>query len=119
VENEVLIRLELAAQLADMGLRVFVARDADEAIAVLDSHKDIRVLLTDVTMPGSMDGVRLAHHVRNRWPPIKIVATSGRPGTRVGDLPAGSTFFAKPYSPETLRKAIAPLVKDRCARQAA
>jgi CheY-like chemotaxis protein len=119
VENEAIIRIELAAQLRDMGLNVLVASDADQAIALLDAHQDITVLLTDVTMPGSMDGVRLAHHVRNRWPPIKIVATSGRLGAGEGDLPPGSTFFAKPYSPETVKQAITPLLKDRRARRAA
>jgi CheY-like chemotaxis protein len=119
VENEALIRIELAAQLADMGLRVLVACDADEAITVLDAHRDISVLLTDLTMPGSMDGVRLAHYVRNRWPPIKIVATSGRQRSGVCDLPSGAKFFAKPYSPATLRRAIASLVRDTGARRAA
>ncbi len=119
VENEAIIRLELAAQLADMGLSVLVASDADEAIAILDANRDIGVLLTDLTMPGSMDGARLAHHVRNRWPPIKLVAMSGRLGTETGDLPVGSAFLAKPYSPETLRHVIAPLLKDSGARRAA
>jgi CheY-like chemotaxis protein len=111
VENEAIIRLELAAQLEDMGLHVLVASDADEAIALLDAHQDIRVLLTDMTMPGSMDGLRLTHHVHDRWPPIQIVAMSGRPGPRIGDLPSGCTFVAKPYSPEMLRQAIAPLLR--------
>jgi CheY-like chemotaxis protein len=84
VENEAIVRMELA-------------------IDLLNRHQDIRVLLTDVTMPGSMDGVRLAHHVRNRWPPIKIVLTSGRPETTLGDFPRGSTFFPKPYDADTLR----------------
>jgi len=119
VENEAIIRMELAAQLADMGLRVLVARNADEAIELLYAHSEISVLLTDVTMPGSMDGLRLAHHVHNRWPPIKIVATSGRLGTGIGDLPLGATFFAKPYGPETVRHAITPLLKDKRARRAA
>jgi CheY-like chemotaxis protein len=119
VENEAIVRIELAAQLSEMGLRVLVASDADQAIILLDAHRDIGVLLTDITMPGSMDGLRLARHVRNRWPPIKIVATSGRVGSGVGDLPPGSTFLAKPYSPETLRQAIAPLIKDKRARRAA
>jgi CheY-like chemotaxis protein len=119
VENEAIIRIELAAQLTDMGLQVLIASDADQAIAFLDAHTDINVLLTDVTMPGSMDGVRLAHHVRNRWPPIKIVATSGRLRTGLGDLPSGTTFFAKPYSPETVKQAIMSLLKEGPARRAA
>jgi len=119
VENEAIIRLELAAELADMGLRVLVACDADDAIALLDADPNISLLLTDITMPVSMDGVRLAHHVRDRWPPIKIIATSGRPGARLGDLPSGSLFFAKPYSPDIVRRVMAPLLKETTQRRAA
>jgi len=119
VENEAIIRIELAAQLADMGLMVLVACDADEAIQLLDLHRDISVLLTDLTMPGSMDGVRLAHYVRDRWPPIRLVATSGRPRSALGDLPVGSILVSKPYSPTTLKKALAPLLKDKAALKAA
>jgi CheY-like chemotaxis protein len=115
VENEAMVRMELAAQLTDFGLRVLVAIDADEAIELLDAHQDIDLLLTDVTMPGSMDGVRLAHHVRDRWPPIKIIVTSGRPGTGLNDLPLGSTFFPKPYAPETLRAAVTSLLHGKSA----
>jgi len=118
VENEAIIRIELAAQLVDMGLRVLVACDADEAITLLDAHGEISLLLTDVLMPGSMDGVRLAHHVRDRWPPIKIVAMSGRPGLGVGDLPSGSTFFPKPYSAATVGQAVALLLKGGALRAA-
>jgi CheY-like chemotaxis protein len=110
VENEAIVRMELAAQLTDLGLRVLVASNADEAIALLERHRQIKLLLTDVTMPGSMDGLRLAHHVRGRWPPIKIVVTSGRPGTKLSDLPEGSRFFPKPYDPETLKDALTPFL---------
>ena len=99
VENEAIVRLELVAQLTDLGLKVLVASDADEAIDLLDSHQEIELLLTDVTMPGSMDGVRLAHHVRKRWPPIKIVVTSGRPGTKLSDLPLAAGSFPSHTAP--------------------
>jgi CheY-like chemotaxis protein len=59
----------------------------------------IHVVFTDVQMPGSMDGLRLARFVRGRWPPIKIVASSGNFRTRAGDLPEGSLFLPKPYRP--------------------
>lgn len=101
VEDQAIVRLELAAQLTDAGYRVLEAQDADEAIRLLDDHAEIEILLTDRTMPGSMDGVRLAHHVRDRWPPVKIIVTSGRLGTRA-DIPAGSAFLPKPYAPESL-----------------
>ena len=70
------------------------AGNADEAVAILESRSDIALLLTDINMPGSMDGLKLAHAVRNRWQPIKIIVVS----SRVTDhLPTDSRFFVKPY----------------------
>ena len=112
VENEALVRLELAHRLGDMGLVVLVASDADEAIALLDTHPEIELLLTDIRMPGSMDGIRLAHHVRERWPPVKIVVTSGLIGTELSELPHGSVFLPKPYSPDTLTQALAHVMSE-------
>ena len=60
------------------------------------------MLFTDIQMPGSMDGLKLAHAVRHRWPPVHIIATSGHQTVKEGDLPAGSLFFAKPYSPDRI-----------------
>jgi CheY-like chemotaxis protein len=60
---------------------------------------DIAVVFTDIQMPGSMDGLKLARAVRNRWPPIRIVATSGLVNVRTEDLPDGGRFLPKPYSP--------------------
>ena len=73
------------------------ARDADEAVAVLESRSDISLLFTDIDMPGSMDGVKLAHAVRGRWPPIKILVVSGKVRLRPFELPASSRFVGKPY----------------------
>lgn len=110
VEDEALIRMELAAQLRDIGLRVFAASNADEAIELLDIHPEIDVMMTDIRMPGSMNGVRLAHHVRRRWPPIKIIVLSGLERTPISDLPNGSAFVAKPYEMDTVRTALAPFL---------
>jgi CheY-like chemotaxis protein len=106
VEHEALVLLELAAQLADMGLIVLTARDADEAIALLDARPEIRLLLTDIRMPGSMDGIRLAHHVRRRWPPVRIIVISGLVDTQLSQLPDDCLFLAKPYRPEGLAEAL-------------
>lgn len=107
VENEALICLELADWLTGLGLRVLLAEDADEAIALLDSHAEIDVLMTDIMMPGSMDGLRLAHHVRERWPPVRIVVASGRLDTQPCELPPGSIFVAKPFEPNALWRTLA------------
>ena len=81
------------------GFEVVEAESADEAILVLESRLDITVVFTDIQMPGSMDGLKLAAAIRGRWPPIKIVATSGLLNIREEDLPRGSRFLSKPYSP--------------------
>ena len=82
----------------EAGYEAVEAGDASEAIAILERRTDIRVIFTDIHMPGSMDGLRLAHFVRGRWPPIKIIATSGELKPRDHDLPDGGKFIAKPYS---------------------
>jgi CheY-like chemotaxis protein len=79
------------------GFEVVEAENADEAIAILERRADITVVFTDVNMPGSMDGLKLAAAVRGRWPPIKIIATSGVANVSKDDLPAGSRFVSKPY----------------------
>jgi CheY-like chemotaxis protein len=110
VEDELLIRMH-AIEMIEEAFEVVEAASADEAIAILEARLDITVVFTDIQMPGSMDGLKLAAAVRDRWPPIKIVATSGRVKLDPGDLPAGGRFLRKPYSPaevmNTLREMIA------------
>ena len=77
VEDEFLLRMDSAEVIENAGFEVIQAANADEAIAILTARPDIHVVFTDIQMPGSMDGLKLARFVRNRWPPIKIVATSG------------------------------------------
>jgi CheY-like chemotaxis protein len=97
VEDEFLLRMDSAEVIERAGFEVIQAADADEAIAILTARSDIHVVFTDIQMPGSMDGLKLARFVRNRWPPIKIVATSGHVRIVADDLPAGSVFLPKPY----------------------
>ena len=118
VENEALVRLELAHHLGQAGMLVLAANDADEAIALLDKHPEIELMVTDVRMPGSMDGIRLAHHVRDRWPPVKIIVASGRLETELSELPSGSVFLAKPFEHGTLWQAATQLLKGGGARSA-
>jgi two-component system, response regulator PdtaR len=98
VEDDFLIRMDAADMIRSAGFEVVEANHADEAIDILERRFDITVVFTDVHMPGSMDGLKLAAAVRGRWPPIKIVATSGKARLRDDDLPAGSRFLPKPYS---------------------
>jgi CheY-like chemotaxis protein len=98
VEDEFLIRIHAAEMIEEAGFDVVEASNADEAVAILEARLDIAVVFTDIQMPGSMDGLKLARAVRNRWPPIHIVATSGLVDVRTGDLPDGGRFLPKPYS---------------------
>jgi CheY-like chemotaxis protein len=98
VEDEFLVRLRAVKMIENAGFEVVEAANADEAIEILENRRDIRVVFTDVQMPGSMDGLKLAHAVRDRWPPIKIIVTSGRGLIKELDLPDGGRFFAKPYN---------------------
>src|ERR1700735_5248147 len=78
VEDEFLLRMDAVDIIAAAGFEVVEAENADQAIEILEARRDITVVFTDIQMPGSMDGLKLARAVRGRWPPIKIIATSGR-----------------------------------------
>jgi CheY-like chemotaxis protein len=99
VEDDFLLRMNAAEMIGDSGFDVVEAASADEAIAILEARPDIHVVFTDIQMPGSMDGLKLARFVRGRWPPIKIVATSGFVRVGADELPEGSRFLTKPYRP--------------------
>ena len=98
VEDEALVRMTAVDMIEEAGFEILEATNADEAILLLEARLDITVVFTDIEMPGSMNGLRLAEAVRGRWPPIKIIATSGHYVVRDGDLPSGGLFLAKPYS---------------------
>jgi CheY-like chemotaxis protein len=106
VEDEPLVRLGAVKIIEDAGFEVIEAAGADEAIGILERRRDIRVVFTDIQIPGSMDGLKLAHAVRDRWPPIKIIVTSGQKLRPEHDLPEGGRFFAKPYNPVQIRGAL-------------
>ncbi|WP_264075930.1 response regulator [Rhodopseudomonas palustris] len=102
VEDEPLLRMNAVDMIETAGFQVLEAGSADDAIAILEKRDDIRVVFTDIQIPGSMDGLKLARAVRGRWPPIKIVATSGRVHVTADDLPDGGRFVPKPYTPEQI-----------------
>jgi CheY-like chemotaxis protein len=100
VEDEFLVRMSAAEMISESGFDVVEAEDADKAIAILEARPDIQVVFTEIRLPGSMDGLKLAKLVRKKWPPIKIVATSGHVFVRNTDLPDGGVFLPKPYTPD-------------------
>ena len=102
VEDDFLLRMDAVDIVRNAGFEAIEAANADQAIAIIEADPDIHIVFTDVQMPGTMDGLRLARFIRDRWPPIKIVATSGRLRVVEEDLPKGSIFVPKPYSPEQI-----------------
>jgi CheY-like chemotaxis protein len=109
VEDDFLIRMHAAEMIGDAGFDVVEAASADEAILILEDRLDITVVFTDIQMPGSMDGLKLAAAIRGRWPPIKIVATSGLVDVRQDQLPEGGRFLSKPYSPDQVVRVLREL----------
>jgi CheY-like chemotaxis protein len=111
VEDDLLLRMDAADIVRSAGFDAVEAGNADDAIAILEARPNIHVVFTDIQMPGSMDGLKLAKFVKDRWPPIKIIATSGLVRISGDDLPAGGRFLTKPYSPsevvQTLRELLA------------
>jgi CheY-like chemotaxis protein len=102
VEDEALLRILAVEVVEEAGFTAIEARDADEAVVLLESRTDITLLFTDINMPGSMDGLKLAHAVRDRWPPIKILVVSGNQRLQSSDLPTDSCFVGKPYQASAL-----------------
>ena len=95
VEDEFLVRQVLQIELEDAGYEVILADSADAAIAILEARSDIHLVFTDIDMPGSMDGSKLAACVRDRWPPIHIIITTGK--ARPREIPDNALFIPKPY----------------------
>src|SRR5437879_890505 len=96
VEDEMMLRMRAVDMVEDAGYTPIEALDADEAVAILEFRSDIALMCTDIQMPGSMDGLGLAHAVHKRWPSIKIIVVSGQLNPPSSDLPPCSRFFGKP-----------------------
>lgn len=102
VEDEMILRMRAVDIVEDAGFCPVEAVNADEAISVLESRSDISLLLTDIQMPGSIDGLKLAHAVHERWPSIKIILVSGQVKPSEAERPANSRFFGKPLGVEQM-----------------
>ncbi len=106
VEDEPLLRMLAMDVAEEAGFCVIAAANADDAVLILESRTDIRVVFTDIDMPGSLDGMKLAASIRDRWPPIHIILTSGHAKPLPAELPEGSVFFAKPYRQDRVMEAM-------------
>ncbi len=102
VEDSAIIRMGAVDLVSSAGYQALEASNAEEAIRLLEARSDIDLVFTDVGMPGTMDGIKLAHYIRNRWPPVKLIVASGRTIIEESQLPEGSRFFPKPYSERTI-----------------
>ena len=102
VEDEMLLRMRAVDIVEDAGFLPVEAVNADEAISILESRSDISLLFTDIQMPGSIDGLKLAHAVHDRWPAIKIILVSGHLTPTDAERPADSRFFGKPLGVEQM-----------------
>ncbi len=110
VEDEPLIMMMTVDVVEDGGFEALEASNADDAILLLETTDDIVIVLTDIDMPGSMDGLVFAAAVRDRWPPIKIVIVSGKRQPSADQIPAGGVFIAKPYDARTMTEALTRMV---------
>jgi CheY-like chemotaxis protein len=106
VEDEVIVRMMAVSVAEDGGFEALSAATADDAIKILESRSDIRLVFTDVNMPGSMNGLRLAHAVRDRWPPVELLVTSAVGNITARDLPPRGRFLPKPYDVAKLSEAL-------------
>ena len=110
VEDEPLLRVLIMDILVDHGYRILEAGNANEAIELLNAGADVQVLLTDVRMPGALDGIELARRVAHIRPEIKILIMSAWIFPRAGAVPQGARFIAKPYLPTALISEIEELL---------
>jgi len=112
VEDIPLIRMGVVDLLVEAGFEVLEAESADEAIRILEARPEIHLVFTDVQMPGTMDGLKLSHFIRNRWPPVQLIVASGKAMINESQLPAGARFFAKPYDGVAVIQAIIGMLPE-------
>lgn len=113
VEDETFTRLAAVDLLCDNGMKNYEAADADEALLALADHPEIGLIVTDVNMPGTMDGMSLARRVCRLRPDVGIIVTSGKRRIPDAELPGDGTFLPKPYRPQQLMEAIKRKLRKR------
>ena len=106
VDDEPLLRLLAVDMIENAGFEALEADGSNEAIRILEARLDIRIVFTDIDMPNGVDGLKLAALIRDRWPPIAIIITSGKTAPLARDIPEGGLFFPKPYLAEEVTAAM-------------
>jgi CheY-like chemotaxis protein len=112
VEDSSIILMGAVDLVQSAGYEAVEAQNADEAIRILESRNDIDLVFTDVQMPGTMDGIKLSHYIRDRWPPVRIMVASGLAILEESSLPTGSRFFAKPYNDTAITEMMAQMLAE-------
>lgn len=115
IEDEALIRMGTSAMLEDGGYLVLEAANADEAKGILCEHPEIAIVVTDVQMPGSMDGLEFASFVSRNYAHIPVLITSGRTDAMDARAHGAANYIPKPYTAETIGKALQNLGAQRSA----
>jgi DNA-binding response OmpR family regulator len=113
VEDEILIRMAVADALEDAGYAVLEASTVLEAVGVLGQHEEIDLLITDVDMPGGLNGIDLARMVAECAPHIAILVSSARRNIDLGGLPSSARFLPKPCTATSLLSTVGTLLKGR------
>jgi CheY-like chemotaxis protein len=115
VDDEAIVRMVTADVLDEAGFDVVEAANASEALVLLDARPDISLMLTDVRMPGELDGYKLSRIVRRKYAAIGIIVISGDSPPAEGDLPQGACFLGKPLLPSGLLNAVRATLAQRPA----
>ncbi|MCB8835838.1 response regulator [Aurantimonas sp. VKM B-3413] len=110
VEDDPIILMGAVDLVISAGYEALEASNADEAIRILELRSDVDLVFTDIEMPGTMDGIKLSHYIRDRSPPVKLLIASGKAIIEETCLPEGSRFFSKPYDEHSIRDAMAKLL---------
>ncbi|MGE0765732.1 MAG: response regulator [Hyphomicrobiaceae bacterium] len=110
VEDEPILRMTAVDMVEDAGFEALEAADATEAVRILEARLDVRIVFTDVDMPRGIDGIKLAALIRDRWPPIHVILTSGHIDAPDVQLPTSGLFFSKPYDERQVVAAMRKLV---------
>ena len=106
VEDDVLASEYLEFVLEEAGYEAIPAGSSEEAIAVLEHRDDVHLVVTDINLPGGLNGLQLAGLVRSRWPSINVIVVTGYGPPKSEDIPSGSLFIPKPYSAQKMVEAV-------------
>ena len=112
VDDEPLILMDTSDIISDEGYHVIEARAADDALEFLKQHNSLKLLFTDVQMPGKMDGIELANYVAEHWPNIVVIVASGAVNPQPGTLPPTARFMNKPLNQEL----VVETIRELCGR---